>query len=222
LLVCVSIFIGDTAFALLANYQKYAIASVVGVLISVYVVLKFVIPLFSYKGRRLLLSKYRRLTRWEFWPLWVFYIPIVTYILYLGLKHRSLTLFTAANPAIPESGFIGESKAEILRGLSSANGFVARHILIKSSLPVTARFRQVREFMAANHLTLPIVVKPDKGQRGAGVTIARSEQQLEECLQKQNLMSSCRNMWTDMSLEFSTCAIRIRPTASFTQLPTKD
>jgi hypothetical protein len=36
--------------------------------------------------------------------------------------------------------------------------------------------------MAANHLTLPIVIKPDQGQRGAGVTIARTQQQLEECL----------------------------------------
>jgi membrane protein DedA with SNARE-associated domain len=186
LLVGAAVFIGEAAFALLANYQKYAIASAVGVLIGVHVILKFVLPLFSYKGRRLLLSKYRRLTRWEFWPLWVFYIPIVVYILYLGLKHRSLTLFTAANPSIPESGFIGESKAEILCGLTSANGFVARHILIKSSLPAAARLKQVHEFMAANHLTLPIVIKPDKGQRGAGVTIARSQQQLEECLAKAN------------------------------------
>ena len=37
-----------------------------------------------------------------------------------------------------------------------------------------------------HNLTLPIVVKPDQGQRGAGVTIVRSQQQLEKCLTKIN------------------------------------
>jgi len=36
--------------------------------------------------------------------------------------------------------------------------------------------------MAANNLTLPLVIKPDQGQRGAGVAFAHTEQQLEEFL----------------------------------------
>ncbi len=182
LLVGVSVFIGEKAFALMAAYKNLAILAGIITVVAIYAFIKLVVPLFNYKGRRLLLSSYRRLTRWEFWPLWVFYIPIVIYIIYLGIKHRCLTLFTAVNPAIPESGFIGESKSAILQGLASADGFVARHIVIKSSLSKDERLQRVREFMAANHLTLPIVIKPDHGQRGAGVSIARSQQQLEECL----------------------------------------
>lgn len=182
LLVGVSVFIGEKAFAFMTAYKNFAIVAGLATVVAIYAFFKLIVPLFNYKGRRLLLSSYRRLTRWEFWPLWVFYIPIVIYVLYLGLKHRCLTLFTATNPAIPESGFIGESKSAILQGLSNANGFVARHIMIKSSLPKNERLQRVREFMAANHLALPIVIKPDQGQRGAGVTIARSERQLEECL----------------------------------------
>jgi membrane protein DedA with SNARE-associated domain len=182
LLVGVSMFIGEEAFALMATYKNYAVVVGLLMLAAIYAFFKLIVPLFSYKGRRLLLSSYRRLTRWEFWPLWIFYIPIVVYIIYLGLKHRCLTLFTAVNPAIPESGFIGESKSAILQGLSSTNGFVARYIVIKSNVPKNERLQRVREFMAANHLALPIVIKPDQGQRGAGVTIARSQRQLEECL----------------------------------------
>jgi pimeloyl-ACP methyl ester carboxylesterase/membrane protein DedA with SNARE-associated domain len=182
LLVGVSMFIGEEALALMAAYKNYAVIVGLVTLAAIYAFFKLVIPLFSYKGRRLLLSSYRRLTRWEFWPLWVFYVPIVIYIIYLGLKHRCLTLFTAVNPAIPESGFVGESKSAILQGLSSANGFVARYTVIKKDLPQATRLQRVREFMAANHLTLPIVIKPDQGQRGAGVTIIRTESQLEECL----------------------------------------
>jgi hypothetical protein len=48
--------------------------------------------------RRRLLGYFRRWTRWEFWPPWLAYIPVVPYIAFLGIKHRSLTLFTAANP----------------------------------------------------------------------------------------------------------------------------
>src|SRR3954451_14094577 len=38
-----------------------------------------------------------RAWRWEFWPPWLAYLPLLPYLLYLALKHRSLTLFTAAN-----------------------------------------------------------------------------------------------------------------------------
>lgn len=182
LLVGIAMVIGEKALALMTAYTKYALISGLASLGTVYAFWKLVVPLFNYKGRRLLLSSWRRLVRWEFWPLWVFYPPIILYILYLGLKHRSLTLFTAANPAIPESGFIGESKAAILDGLSGANGFVARHILVKKSLPAATRLQQVREFMRAKNVTLPVVIKPDKGQRGAGVLFARTERQLEEAL----------------------------------------
>lgn len=184
LLVGISMVIGEKAFALMATYQKYTVIVVIGASLTIYAFFKIIIPLFNYKGRRLLLSSWRRLTRWEFWPLWAFYPPIILYILYLGLKHRCLTLFTAVNPAIPESGFIGESKAAILDGLSKANGFVARHVLIENKLPPPARHEMVRDFMAANNLSLPLVIKPDKGQRGAGVAFARTEQQLDELISK--------------------------------------
>jgi len=179
LLVGIAMLVGEKALALMTAYKKYALIIGLASLVAIYAFFKIVIPLFNYKGRRLLLSSWRRLVRWEFWPLWAFYPPIILYILYLGLKHRSLTLFTTANPAIPESGFVGESKAAILDGLSGANGFVARHILIGENAPVEARLQQVREFMRAHNLELPIVIKPDKGQRGAGVLFARTEQQLE-------------------------------------------
>ncbi len=182
LLVGLTAFVGEKALALMSDYQNNALLIGVAVFIMLYTFSKIVLPLFNYRGRRLLLSAWRRWTRWEFWPLWIFYPPIIIYILYLGIKHRCLTLFTAANPAIPESGFIGESKAAILDGLSNANGFVARYILIKKDLPTTARLKRVRDFMAANNLTLPLVIKPDQGQRGAGVAFAHTEQQLEEFL----------------------------------------
>ncbi|MEZ4457171.1 MAG: hypothetical protein R2882_11575 [Gemmatimonadales bacterium] len=50
---------------------------------------KLIFPLGSWRGRRLLLSRWRRLTRWEFWPRWAFYPPIVAYIVWLAIKHQA-------------------------------------------------------------------------------------------------------------------------------------
>ena len=76
--------------------------------------------------RRLLLATWLRISRWEYWPPWLTYLPVVGYVMWLALRHRSLTLFTAANPAMPAGGFVGESKFEILRGLAPSGDFIAR------------------------------------------------------------------------------------------------
>jgi pimeloyl-ACP methyl ester carboxylesterase len=134
------------------------------------------------KGRRLLVSQWLRLTRWEFWPPWVFYPPLLVYIVYLIVKHRSLTVFTAANPAIVAGGFVGESKYEILQALSGSAAFIARARLIEGSLTETERVSAAQTFMADEGLTFPIVLKPNNGQRGSGVVVVRSEEALHECL----------------------------------------
>src|SRR5690242_9119822 len=71
----------------------------------------------SSRARRRFAGRLKRLLRWEFWPAWVFYPPVILYIAYLGLRFRSLTIFTAANPGIPAAGFVGESKFQILENL---------------------------------------------------------------------------------------------------------
>ena len=174
LLVGVAFLIGTSVFEFLEAYQRYSLIVAVALVIVLWIVLKLVVPAFSFRGRRLLLSKWRRRTRWEFWPMWAFYPPLVLYVLWLGLRHRSLTLFTASNPAIPASGFIGESKSEILDGLADAGDRIARFRMLEAGTPA-ARLEAVREFMAQHGLDYPVVIKPDVGERGAGVLIARDE-----------------------------------------------
>jgi membrane protein DedA with SNARE-associated domain len=121
--------------------------------------------LLVYKSRRRMLGFVLRKVRWEFWPMWAAYLPVVPYILYLALKHRSLTVFTAANPGIPAGGLAGESKSEILDQLAPS-GAVARYTVVDG--PVTTEF--------------PVVLKPDVGERGSGVVIAHSAKELATCL----------------------------------------
>jgi pimeloyl-ACP methyl ester carboxylesterase/membrane protein DedA with SNARE-associated domain len=183
LLVGLASLLGSQMTEYLALYSKYALLSFALVALALWLMVKLIVPLFSFRGRRMLLSSWRRKTRWEFWPRWVFYPPVIFYVFYLALKHRSLTLFTATNPGMYASGFIGESKAEILRQLARADGYIAKHVLIEDA-SFEARVARARRFMSELRLAFPLVLKPDAGQRGEGVAIIRSQAQLEDYLRR--------------------------------------
>lgn len=137
----------------------------------------------THRGRRSLVSLWRRLSRWEFWPPWVFYPPIAMWIVFLMVRYRSATVFTAVNPGIPGGGFVGESKSEILRALAQGGANVAPFIVLDARLPAFAKRAAVEAFLSAHGM--PIVVKPDRGQRGSGVEIVRDRQQLDARVERE-------------------------------------
>ena len=138
----------------------------------------------SHRNRRLLRSSWLRLTKWEYWPPWASYVPLAIWIGVLTIRHRSLTVFTAANPAIPASGFIGESKIDILRGLSGSADRIARSAIIEGSVATTVKRQLVDTFMQREGVSLPVVLKPNVGQRGSGVVVARSNEELDSFLDR--------------------------------------
>jgi hypothetical protein len=161
-------------------------AFVAGLLV-LYVAARVGIGLTTWRGRRLLLSRWRRLTRWEFWPLWVFYPPVVLYIIWLGIRHRSPLAFTHANPAMPRGGLVGESKYDILVGLgldSREPNRVARTLLLPASETLESRLRSLSVFVADEALLWPLVLKPDVGERGKGVAFVDGLVAAEEYLRE--------------------------------------
>jgi pimeloyl-ACP methyl ester carboxylesterase/membrane protein DedA with SNARE-associated domain len=184
LLVGISAAVGAPILGAFRRFELWALPAVVVTAVVVLLALRVVPKLFSWRGRRLLLGSWRRIVRWEYWPPYVFYMPVAVYVLWLGIRHRGLTLFTAANPAIEAGGFINESKASILRGLSAAGDAVPRWRLIPAAADAATRREEIRRFVAGHGLTLPIVVKPDAGQRGSGVVIARSWEAVDEYLDR--------------------------------------
>jgi len=153
----------------------------------VYIGVRLIIKISSFRGRRMLVSRFRRITRWEFWPAWIFYPPVIGYVMFLIVKHRSLSLFTATNPGIPAGGFIAESKSEILNAIGISNGYVARFKLLPASLEPAVRFKEATTFIASSNFTYPLVLKPDAGQRGSGVAIIRSETELQNYLSRADI-----------------------------------
>ncbi|MBM3774139.1 MAG: hypothetical protein FJW37_03160 [Acidobacteria bacterium] len=132
----------------------------------------------------LLIGFARRKVEWEFWPPWLAYLPLAPYLLFLAAKHRSLTLFTAANPGIRSGGFVGESKSEILDHLRGVEGAVAEYGVIRAG--GESRLEQARRLLAKHGFDFPIVLKPDVGERGRGVAVILSEAEMERYLEKTN------------------------------------
>ncbi|MGH2900691.1 MAG: hypothetical protein ACRDMZ_18595, partial [Solirubrobacteraceae bacterium] len=136
--------------------------------------LRFLPTLLTHRGRRTWVGRFRRLRRWEFWPIGVFYLPIAFQIARLALRHRSLLLPSAVNPGMRGGGFAGEQKHEIFAGFPRGSEFLLRSTLIPAQLSVEARIARARAFIASEALAFPVVLKPDVGERGSGVAFAHS------------------------------------------------
>ncbi len=182
ILVGISQLLGNELLRYFSLYQDYAIWVFLGAVVFLVVIAKIIIPAFSYRGRRMLVSRYRRVTRWEYWAPFILYTPVFFYVIYLGLKNRCLTLFTAVNPAIPDSGFVGESKSNILDLFNEK--VLARYNFISSDLDYEAKLEQAKAFMDREKLSFPVVLKPDVGERGKGVAIIHKMGEMQNYLKE--------------------------------------
>jgi membrane protein DedA with SNARE-associated domain len=111
-----------------------------------------------------------RLSRWEFWPAWLFYAPVAIWVAILALRHRGFTTITACNPGIEDGGVVGESKFEILHRLPAEYTIPSARVRLDSSDPAA----DAMAIMARARWTFPVVLKPDVGQRGVGVRLVHT------------------------------------------------
>jgi membrane protein DedA with SNARE-associated domain len=150
-----------------------------------FIAVRLMLELLARENRRLLFGRLKRLVKWEFWPVHIFYLPVIIYCVLLSIRFRSLTVFTAANPGIASGGFVGESKDEIyklLAGSSAARNSMLEHCRVAADLTFEARIGLAAEFIRRHRLSLPVVLKPDVGERGKGVTIARTWEEAAQYL----------------------------------------
>lgn len=119
---------------------------------------------------------FERSRQWEFWPMWLFYAPLVPWLAWLSLRHGGATTMTAANPGIPDGGTVGESKADILARLPQDVVLAFRRVQAANA---SDRVTLVERARAELGLTFPFVLKPDVGERGRGVRIAHDPTDVE-------------------------------------------
>ncbi len=101
-----------------------------------------------------------KLFRYEFWPFTLFYIPPILYWALLSIKKRSFMHFTVANPAIPASGFFGESKKEIFALIDD------QYLPTTAFVPAGTTYDQAIELLDKSEISAPFILKPNVGERG--------------------------------------------------------
>ncbi len=118
----------------------------------------------------------------EFWPIWLIYLPVGVQWLLFSVFYRSFSLPLIANPNIPSAGMVGFSKAEFLSQASAeSRQWILPWLTHKvSSEPLTAQIDQILSDLDDNNLGLPIVAKPDMGCRGSGVKLISTEAELKD------------------------------------------
>jgi hypothetical protein len=110
-----------------------------------------------------------KIVNYEYWPIWIFYIPIGLYICYCAIKARSFTFFTSVNPCIKDSGIIRYSKFGVLAYISEA--YKPHGILVKSGDNLDDIYSE---------FSFPLIAKPDMGERGKGVALIADTKELKK------------------------------------------
>ena len=132
----------------------------------------------TWQETRILYYRLLRYRHFEFWPMELFYPPVVVYFIGLAVWYRSLRAPFDANPGIPNGGVVGESKSFILSTMPDLGDaglkFNAFELDQQSLLP------RVTTWMNLVGIQFPIILKPDIGQRGSGVRVIESAEGIEE------------------------------------------
>lgn len=117
---------------------------------------------------------FRKIYYFEYWPYWIFYIPLLFYALYLALRARSLTYFSCANPNLKYSGAFDMSKKDILA------------ITPEKFLPITSFIEKqnlskenILKIVSDKGIKYPFILKPNIGERGMNVARIMNDQELD-------------------------------------------
>lgn len=115
-----------------------------------------------------------QLLNWEYWPVYIFNMPVLLIWLWNSLRSRDLFFFTMANPGIETGGLFGESKSKILRSIPEC--YRPKSVLWEC--PIMRE--EVEDLFTISGLSFPIVVKPDIGERGWLIAKINSMKELKD------------------------------------------
>lgn len=162
--------VGHVGFALL------------GLVVGLTLLLRLLVIVLDPVRRRRWHLRLARARRSEFWPNWALYSPMMVALTWLILRHRCARAVFAVNPCLPAGGVIDESKAAILARIH--HPAVLPWILIAPGDPAR-RARRLEAHRRRAGWRWPLILKPDRGERGVGVKLVRDAEQAERYLTRE-------------------------------------
>lgn len=120
-------------------------------------------------------------------PPGLFYLPMVMNWIRLGIRYRSLTLPTAANPAIPSGGMWGESKSAYFDDVAPGQrDALAAHVVMergRDGASASEDCAHALTLLRKAGMEFPLIGKPDIGWHGYGVRRLDDAADLREYLE---------------------------------------
>ena len=159
------------------RYKHYAAWIVLGLFAFIWFFTHWVVPAMTWRGRREIVMKVRGLMQPSLWPGWLLYLPVRLGIVLLSLRHRRLTAFASANPALGRiGGFIGDAKSLLLRPFQR-DSRCCPTLALSLEDPSDERVKDSAAFAACHGF--PVVFKPEVAEDGAGLRFVHTQEQLE-------------------------------------------
>ena len=112
----------------------------------------------------------------EYWPWYLIYLPVFMIYVVEVLRSRRAAFFTNVNPGIDMGGFFGERKSDIYALLPGTA--YPETVLV----PAGTTVHDILPLVASKGIQLPLIVKPDVGERGRGVERVVDKTRLVEML----------------------------------------
>ena len=107
-----------------------------------------------------------KLFHWEYWPVWIIYLPCFIIYPFYAIRSRSMLFFTAVNPGIVNGGAFLVPKDEIYNKFPDS--IVPKTLVVNTSFQKT----DIIDWMKAEQVSFPLLLKPNHGLRGIGLSLS--------------------------------------------------
>lgn len=182
--------VGASVIEQFKEWHHNAAWIVVGAIVALWLLTHYIIPAFTWRGRRRHVMIRRQWTRHEFWPHFILATPVMLYYLWQSVLYRSFTLFTLANRSLGEDGGMpaGSKFEHYTRFLNNTKNPEVAAVSVKTALipsneNLDARLDLALGIMQEHGIDFPCVMKPEIGDGGVGVYIVRSQGHLRNWLE---------------------------------------
>ena len=112
----------------------------------------------------------------EFGHSWWFHLPMLVLGVSWAMRLGKANYFAAANPALENGGMYNYSK------FSAQNHFPQVNLPATCLIHSTEDLASILEKASSHQIVFPLIIKPDKGERGKGVKLIGNPDELEKYL----------------------------------------
>lgn len=181
--------VGGSVIERFKEWHHNAAWLVIGAILALYLLTHYIIPAFTWRGRRHHVMLRRHLTRHSNWPEFILRLPVIAQYLWLSFVYRSFSLFTLANRGLGDSGGVpAGSKYTSYKKLFENNSFArernlaVKMILLEEERNLEKRLNNALQAIEREQITFPCVAKPEMGEGGIGVMICKNAAELKAWL----------------------------------------